>query len=122
MTETDKYVEQSLRYMQNALSSLARHDYDKASEFLWGSAAQAVKAVAASRGMNLRSHGELWDFTRELSRDLAEPQIYEAFRTANYLHSNFYEVKLRPEEILEATDAVREFVARLLSLAGYRPS
>lgn len=117
-----KYAEQSLRYLENGLISLNQGDYDKASEFLWGSIAQAVKAVAASKGMELKTHRELWDFTRELTKEMADSKVYEAFRTASYLHTNFYEVELGPEEVLLASDAIRAVVGRLLKEVRYEAS
>jgi hypothetical protein len=37
----------AIHYMSNAHSFLARQEFTKTSEFLWGAMAQAVKAVAA---------------------------------------------------------------------------
>jgi len=116
---TKKYADQSLRYLQNGVMSLNHGDYDKASEFFWGSIAQAVKAVAASRGLELKTHKELWDFTRELAKELSDPRIYEAFRTASYLHTNFYEVELEPEEVVTASDSIRAVVGQLLKELKY---
>jgi len=121
-TITKKYVDQSLRYLENGLIFLNQGDYDKASEFLWGSAAQAVKAVAASKGIELKTHGQLWQFTRELAKELGDPRVYETFRTASYLHTNFYEVELGPEEVLAAFDSIRLVVAQLLKEVGYEAS
>ncbi|MFQ6075569.1 MAG: PaREP1 family protein [Candidatus Bathyarchaeia archaeon] len=118
MEDAEKYAEQSLRYLENALLHLNQGDYDKASEFLWGSVAEAVKAVAASRGLNLTKHVELWEFVGELAKELDEESIYDNFRTANYLHSNFYEIELRPEEVLDASESVRQLVACLLELVA----
>ena len=113
-TTVKKYVSQSLRYLENGLISLNQGDYDKASEFFWGSIAQAIKALAANKGIELKTHGELWDFTRELAKELGDPKVYETFRTANYLHTNFYEVELGPEEVVAASDSIRAVVGQLL--------
>ena len=117
-----KYMEQSLRYLENGLISLNQGDYDEASEFLWGSIAQAVKAIAATKGMELKTHRELWEFTRELTKEMGDPNIYEAFRTASYLHTNFYEVELGPEEVILASDNIRAVVGRLLKEVKYEAS
>jgi len=119
---TKKYVEQSLRYLENGLISLNQGDCDKASEFLWGSVAEAVKAVAANKGIELKTHGELWNFARELAKELDDPKVYEAFRTASYLHTNFYEVELGPEEVLAAFDPIRAVVGQLLKEVKYEAS
>lgn len=115
----DKYASQSIRYLENAFEALNKEDYDKASEFLWGSVAEAIKAVAASKGVTLRSHVELWDWARMISKELGDENIYNAFFKANSLHSNFYEVRLKPEDVLIAVDSIRYFVGKLLRLLGY---
>ncbi|MFQ6116316.1 MAG: PaREP1 family protein [bacterium] len=115
-TDYWKYNAQSRRYMQNAQKYLEKGDIDKASEFLWGSVAEAVKALAASKGIALKTHGELWEFMRELTTELGDPTLYEDFRTANYLHSNFYEIELGPHEILSAAEYVQRLVSRLFEL------
>jgi uncharacterized protein (UPF0332 family) len=120
MDETDSFTEyskQSHRLVQNAQKFLEKGDLDKASEFLWGGVAQAVKALAAKRGLMLKTHGELWEFMRELAMEINDPTLYEDFRTANYLHSNFYEVELGPHEILSAAEKVKRLVSHLFELA-----
>ncbi|HID28225.1 MAG TPA: HEPN domain-containing protein [Methanosarcinales archaeon] len=120
MDNTDnftKYSEQSHRYLQNAQKFLEKEDLDKASEFLWGAAAQAVKALAAKRGLILKTHSDLWEFMRELATEIKDSTLYEDFRTANYLHSNFYEIELGPHEILSATEQVKRLITRLFEIA-----
>ncbi len=51
-----RYIANSNQYWDNALLFLRKRETGKASEFLWGSVAEAVKAVAASRGKRLRAH------------------------------------------------------------------
>ena len=113
----NRYSEQSRKYLENARKFLEEEDLDKASEFLWGAVAEAVKAVAAKRGLILRSHRELWEFIRELSTELNDPMLYEDFRTANYLHSNFYEVELGVHEVLSATERIERLLSRLTEIA-----
>lgn len=122
MTSTelrDKYALQSLRYLENAYGAVNEKDYDKASEFLWGSMAEAINAVAASKDLVLRSHRELWDWARKLSKELNDESIYDAFFKANSLHSNFYEVRLEFEDVLIAVNSIRSVVGKLLRLLGY---
>jgi len=111
-----KYIQQSQRYIKNAQEFLEKGDIDKASEFLWGSTAEAIKALAASRGVALKTHGELWEFMRELATELGNPALYESFRTANYLHSNFYEMELSAHEVLSAAEQVQQLVFCLSKL------
>ncbi len=54
-------------FLREAEELLARGDYVQASEKAWGAAAQMVKAVAAKKGKELKSHGDLWRFVLEVA-------------------------------------------------------
>ncbi len=45
------YVARSQEYLLNAHASLDQYEVEKAGEFLWGSMAQAIKAVAVLKGI-----------------------------------------------------------------------
>lgn len=110
------YAARSREYLSNAYLSLERDELEKAGEFLWGSMAQAIKAVAASVGIQLRSHGDVWRYVTVLSRELDYPGILEAFRDANSLHQNFYESGLTRDIILNSGEGITTAVGRLLAL------
>ena len=119
----ERYVLQSLRYLRNASRSIDEGNADKAGEFLWGSMAQALKAVAESRvvagkRLHLRSHRQIWDFVKSLTKELEDKAIYEAFIQANFLHSNFYEAELEMEDVRRLAEEIRIVVDKLLSLAS----
>ncbi len=111
-----KYVAQSLRYLKNASKSIDDGNPDKASEFLWGSMAQALKAVAANKEIHLRNHRQIWDFGESLAKELEDKSIYDAFLHANLLHTNFYESELELKDIRRMAEDVRMTVGKLLSL------
>ncbi len=110
------YVARSRHYLENAYVSLERGEVEKAGEFLWGSMAQAIKAVAAFKGVELRSHGAVRDFAMVLAKDNRDPALREAFAEANSLHQNFYESGLTREIVLEYGERIRPAVGRVLSL------
>ncbi|MSQ07620.1 MAG: hypothetical protein EXR54_10045 [Dehalococcoidia bacterium] len=110
------YVNRSQHYLQNAYASLEQGEVEKAGEFLWGSMAQAIKAVATFRGLNLRSHDQIRAYASELSRAIGDTALRDAFRDANSLHQNFYESGLTREIVLEYGERIRHSVGRLLSL------
>jgi hypothetical protein len=110
------YASRSLIYLQNAHAFLEQNEVEKASEFLWGSMAQAIKAVAAFKAVELPSHGAIWTYTRELSRELRDQTLFEAFRDANFLHHNFYESGLTREVVLTFEESIRYTVGKLLSI------
>jgi hypothetical protein len=81
-----------------------------------GAAAGIVKAVAAKRGVELKSHGELHGFVTKLGKELDDPKLAMLFGTAATLHQNFYEDWLPPETVLDYAEAVRQLVERLKDL------
>ena len=112
----NKYRTQSVHYFENALHFIDVGDAEKASEFLWGSASQALKAVAASRDIKLRSHKKVRDYAMELARTLRDESIRHTFNNAQSLHSNFYESGLMLEDVVMGAEDVKKLVAKLLSL------
>jgi hypothetical protein len=110
------YRTQSVHYFENAFHFVEAGDLEKASEFLWGSMAEALKAVAASRGIRLKSHKEIRDYAMELARALKDESIRHAFNNAQSLHSNFYESGLMLEDVAIGADDVKTAVAKLFSL------
>jgi len=108
-----RYRKLMSKYLEEAEFFLEKGDYVQASEKLWGAAAEAVKVVAAKRGVELRTHGDLWKFVTKLRTELKDPEINKLFLQANYLHQNFYEGILPPEAVMDAAEAVRAFIDKL---------
>ncbi len=116
----EKYKAQSTHYFENALGSIQAGEAGKAGEFLWGSVAEALKAVAANEKRELRSHGEVREFARALAKKLNDMSIWDGYAIANSLHSNFYEAGLSLEEIQINAERIRETVIKLLNLLPER--
>ena len=112
----EKYKAQSVHYFENALTSIQAGDAEKAGEFLWGSLAEAIKAVAASKGAKLEHHGQIGDYARRLAKEMKDESILNVYRDASYLHSNYYEAGLTIEEVQTYVDRIRTMVVKLLSL------
>ena len=117
LTRKKRYIERTNKYYKNGLRFLNENEVEKASEMLWGSAAQAVKAVAAERGRELRAHHLLSKFVRELSKESQEPELANEFDAIQGLHSNFYESELTIEDVAARVETVKKFVIRMLSFA-----
>jgi len=115
--KTETYIKQSLLYLNNANEEIKKKNYEKASEFLWGSVAEALKALLMARkGFKIKSHSEFWDVARELSKEYGDKDIYIVFREANSLHSNFYEVSLKEEDVMISFEHIRMLVGKLLNI------
>jgi hypothetical protein len=96
-----RYIESNNKYLKDAEAALAGRDYIQASEKLWGATAKAVEAVAAKRGILIRSHERLWDFVERLDQEYFEWRLAEKFSIASALHTNFYEVWMPPRIVGE---------------------
>ena len=101
------------KYVKEAEDLLAKGDHVQASEKLWGAAAEVVKEIAAKRGVELRTHGDLWEFVTKLRIELKDPELSRLFLQANYLHQNFYEGILPLEAVIDGAEAVKEFIGKL---------
>jgi len=99
------------KFLRETEELLARGDYLQASEKAWGAAAQIVKAVAAKKGKELKSHGELWQFVSEIAGE--DRELRRLWRTANSLRQNFYEGWMPPEDVKYAVEDVKHLVERL---------
>jgi len=116
----EKYKAQSIHYLENAFSFIEVSDAEKASEFLWGSMAEALKAVAASKEIWLKSHKDLRNYAMELARNLPDESIRHTFLHAQSLHSNFYETGLLMEDVVACAEEVRRTVGKLFALIDGR--
>jgi len=115
-SKVEKYASQSLRYLRNASKFIDAGNSEKASEFLWSSMVQALKAVALSKGFFLKNHAAIWNYVDTLTKDLQNKDIRDAFVSANLLHTNFYESELGLDRVRILADDIRTAVGKLLSL------
>ncbi|MBI4233275.1 MAG: hypothetical protein HY686_02420 [Chloroflexi bacterium] len=111
-----QYVANVHHYLANALSFLARREPEKASEFLWGSVAEALKAVAWHRGVRLRTHREVRGYAKDLAKQFQDSSLFDAYQKAESFHSNFYESRLTAEDISLNLDEIRGAIGKLLAL------
>ena len=117
MERARAYLNQSLKYLENAFKVSKDGEPEKVGEFLWGSVATALKAlVMAMKGMEVKSHGQLWEIARELARETGDLSIYEAFKEANFLHSNFYEFRLSLDDVKSSAERIAWLVKKLIDL------
>lgn len=116
MQRESQYLELNNKFLQEAETLLEKGDYVQASEKFWGASAQMVKAVAARRGIELRSHGELYRFVQQLREELQDPELSRLFSIASALHQNFYENWLPGGTVVDNAEAIRELMRRLGAL------
>jgi len=107
----------SAKLLHEAKELLAKGDHVQASEKAWGAAAQAVKALAARRGVELRSHGELWSYVSRLREETGDEDLSRLWHVANSLHVNFYEAWATRELVEDAVNDIERLVEKLRRLA-----
>ena len=113
------YLRLSGKYLRDAEELLAKGGYLQASEKLWGSAVLMVKAVAASRGVSVSSHGELLSYVGKLGEELGDPELRRLFSVASTLHKNFYENWLSEDVVREYAEDVKQLVGELKKLVRF---
>ena len=113
----NEYGARSERLWQQAQVSLREANILQASEKLWGSAAQAVKAVAEARGWPHMSHRSLYNTISRLQDETGQRRLGELFRTASALHQNFYEEWMPLVEVERSAANIDELRQALAALA-----
>ncbi|AEM38626.1 PaREP1 family protein [Pyrolobus fumarii 1A] len=105
-----EYIEAAKSFLEEAEEELRKGNMRQAAEKLWGAAALAIKAYASWRsGKRLTSHGELWEYTRVLRRELGT-WISDAWAHANAMHVCFYEGWCSREHIEDAREKIEKLV------------
>jgi len=119
--DPDERVELHLRlsekYMGEAEEFLRKGDYVQASEKAWGAASQLVKALAARRGREARSHRELHELVAKISEELQDREIGRLWRSSTSLHQNFYENWFTENQVAEGVEDAKKLVEKLKQLA-----
>ena len=113
-----EYLRTRDEYFRNAEAMLGRVEPRKASELLWGAVAQGVKALAASRGLSIRTHGGLFEFVRQTSKELGREELYDALMELQVLHRNFYDEAVPPEAVSRFFGKAHGFLLALEGLSG----
>ena len=92
---------------------LRKGDLTQASEKFWNAVVQAIKAVAAKEGLELKTHADLWSYVNRLAKTRGDLRIAGLFADANYLHRNFYEGNLLPELMREYIESAKKLIQKL---------
>lgn len=112
----DVYRAKALRYTENAYRLLGEGEAEKAAELLWGAFAEVLKGVAARKGLMLRHHAQVREFALGLAKELGDPTLWDLYRSAEHLHSEFYETPLSVRDVAATAERIKAGVARLIRL------
>jgi len=116
ISRAHEYIEVAKDLLEQARRELSEGSIRQAAEKIWGSAALAVKAYADfSEGRRLRSHGELWEYTKTLMKILGD-WAYDSWMAANGMHICFYEGWCTAEHVEEALKRVKRLVEEIMKI------
>ena len=88
-----RHASQSNRYRDSALRELRQGHWQRAEELLWGSLAGAVKAVAGSRGVDLKDDAEMKSYLALLSKETRNRRVRDAFNQLSNFSALSYDVE-----------------------------
>ena len=117
MEKVEDYLKLNDKYLKEGDALLEKGDYVQASEKFWGAAAEVLKAIAAKREVDIKSHRELYRFVTTLSKETNDSELLRHFSLAGALHHNFYENWLTSEMVVDHSRAVKSLVEKLKRLA-----
>ena len=105
-------------YLSNVDLAVMKDEYEKASEFLWGSIACYLNAIYFLRtGKSCSGHNAMIALGERISVVTGDQRLENAIRIGEKMHSNHYHGFLRPEEfpgmyyeIMYAVSKLRELL------------
>ena len=119
LSHLEEYVSFSRSYLVQAAASIENGLAAAAGETLWKSITQSIKAVAARRGLNLRSESAIWDYAGVLAAGAGNTSAFPlAFHHAYLLNNDAYEGQLTPAYWLLLYENVAAGVTELLDMAS----
>lgn len=113
-----EYISRSQSYLQDAENSLQEGWVEIASQCLQRSLEEALKAVAASRGLNLRSDLNIWNYASALAESMGDDSLFAiTLPAARFVYVDSYGYSLTPEEWQLFHGSIAAGVRELLDMA-----
>ena len=121
ISKADRYTEISRYLIEEAQHQLDRGDLIQASEKAWGATAHAFKSLAQTRAWNHTRHDLLADVVEQIFEEWDRTDLETLFRSANYLHNNFYEHALTIGQVRGAINDATALIEELHTLRQQPP-
>ncbi len=115
-----RYREQSLRLLGNALTEMRNGRWNRSEELIWGSLSLAVKGVALVRGDELEDNDAIRAYARQLGQQHRDRRIREAFDLLSGFADTVdrvQESRMRLDYLFLQLDDISAAVERLWQLA-----
>lgn len=110
------YIKTREEYYRNFEIAYSNKEFRKASELLWGVITQSIKALASLSGHRWMDHSGFFNFTREISREVSDPEYHKLFLRLNDLHRNFYDEEIDVIDFPLYVDDARLFIGKTQKL------
>ena len=118
MATVERHAEISAIFLQHAEELFRAGDPLQASEKAWGAVAHCLKSIAARRNWPSGSHRALDVIKTRLAEESDDPvRIVVLYKSAEWLHSNFYEDRLADSVVGRYIGNVKELIAILQEIA-----
>ncbi len=119
--KVQRYREQSLRFLGNALTEMRNGRWARSEELIWGSLTLAVKGVALVRGHELEGDAAIRDYALQLGQQHRDRRIREAFDLLSGFADTVDRVqssRMRLDYLFLQLDDISAAVERLWELAA----
>ena len=118
MASVERHAEISEIFLEHADDLFRAGDSIQASEKAWGAVAHCLKSIALRRNWPSGSHQALKVIVERLAEESYDPgRIVTLYKSAESLHSNFYEDRLADEVVGRYIGNVKELIAILQEIA-----
>ncbi len=90
-TKVEEYRGRAIQYYRNSEEAVAREEYEKVGELLWGAVANYIHALNELKGKKvIRSHGGVLSQGREIAKETGDKRLLNAIEEADEMHEQFY--------------------------------
>ena len=117
MTAQDR-IQQHNDFAELAARLFESGNHMAGAEMLYGALTQVIIAIAIRRQDHYREHQHRRHLMRRLAAEFNDPDITDAFRTAQKLHVHFYLNDLPNAQLVGAVATTRGLINRLLPLSA----
>ena len=115
---TQEHAQAAEAFLEEAAREFEAGEELQASEKMWGAASHAIMAVAMTRDQECGTHRKMINVAWEVADELDDVWLKAGISVAQQFHANFYHGFMETEDLKPNAEIVREFVGRLLALAG----
>jgi hypothetical protein len=113
-----QYQRRAEKYLDNARKFVMKHEFAKASELLWGTIVELIKAIGVLYGLDSSrlKHKEIVDTGKRIALQLGDEDMSRFIDKAQAFHANFYEDFMNKEVFGEHYEAMIRLSKKLLDI------